>query len=175
MHVRHGHHTNITQTSRAWQNICTAEAQGGSAPRHLPGSDHTCCGCNVSASTNCNCHIGNTNPLAESWHHGDSGTFHAARSNNHANACCGSHNACSANRPSEKGAMAPGSPHPPRRSPHAKTSSHYSSFWQQGLQGQHAMVAASTAVSVVAASRSVGLLLVLAAETVKYHGEHRHL
>jgi hypothetical protein len=37
------------------------------------------------------------------------------------------------------------------------------------------MVAASTAVSVVAASCSVGLLLVLAAETVKYHGEHRHL
>jgi hypothetical protein len=71
--------------------------------------------------------------------------------------------------------MASGSPHPPRRSPHAKTSSHYSSFWQQGRQGHHATVAASTAVSVVAASCSVGLLLVLAAETVKYHGEHRHL
>jgi hypothetical protein len=36
------------------------------------------------------------------------------------------------------------------------------------------MVAASTAVSVVAASCSVGLLLVLAAETAKYHGKHRH-
>ena len=108
---------------------------GAAVPRHPPGSYHTCHGCRTIASTGYSCRIGSTNPQAESWRRGDFGTGRAARSNSHANACCGSRTACNANRPSEKVAMASGSPHPPPRSPHAT--------WHRGHQGRHGASAAA--------------------------------
>ena len=166
---------------------------------HAPGSYHTCCGCTLSANTNCGFHICSTNPQAESWHHGDSGTFHAAQSRTHANACYGSCTAYSANRPPEKVALALGSPHPPQRFQHAKT-------WQQGHQGHQQHHATSATPQDLAAMvmavmwppsvmappllmvpvgllhllmASVGLLLpclplLMAAETTKQSDLHRH-